>query len=116
MADSQDEEVALRTEYALKIQNDIQRQVKDFRLSNVHLAMFAIAPLSIFQPGGTLGDANPTRVVHQYLETFPPLVKHFLARWSDKAYNKHLTSHPNTPAVPSTTLKSDPRERQGEQC
>ncbi|EEU40444.1 uncharacterized protein NECHADRAFT_76719 [Fusarium vanettenii 77-13-4] len=109
MADPQDEEVAIRTKYALKIQNDIQRQVpgaKDFRLNNVHLAMFASAPLSILQPDGMLGGAMPIDMVHHYLEIFPPLVKHFLARWSDKAYNKHLTSRPNTPAVPSKTLKA----------
>lgn len=81
-------EATIRTEYALKIQKDIQRQVKDFRLNNVHLALFAYAPLSIFESGGTLGDANTPRIVHQYLETFPPLVKHcecpFIHQYSGK--------------------------------
>lgn len=47
------EDVTIRTEYTLKIQKRIQRMSwgKDFRLNNVHLAMFAIAPLSIFWNG-----------------------------------------------------------------
>ncbi|KAI8680042.1 HNHc domain-containing protein [Fusarium keratoplasticum] len=82
------EDVTIRTEYALKIQKRIQRMPwgKDFRLNNVHLAMFAIAPLSIFR-NGMLSDGVTASVVHQLLEALPPLIKHFLGRWPDKAYD-----------------------------
>ncbi|RSL61907.1 hypothetical protein CEP54_005987 [Fusarium duplospermum] len=77
------------TEYALKVQERTQRYVpraKDFRLNNIHLAILWYAPLSTFR---TLEDVTPAIKLHEYLETLPPLVKHFLAGWSDPTYIKY---------------------------
>ncbi|RSL91712.1 hypothetical protein CDV31_015399 [Fusarium ambrosium] len=53
------DEINIKTKYTLKIQKRIQQSAlegEDFRLSNVHLAMFWSAPLSAFRDGGKLEE------------------------------------------------------------
>lgn len=73
------DEVEIRTDYALKIQEKIRRVVeetKDFSLNNLHIAMFCVMPLSTFQSGGELSPDRRARALHQSLEAQLPLVKH----------------------------------------
>ncbi|RSL91711.1 hypothetical protein CDV31_015398 [Fusarium ambrosium] len=103
------DDISIKTEYALKIQKRIQRYVpgaKDFRLNNVHLAVIWSAPLSTFGDGGTLSARATAVDLHKHLEALAPLVKHFLARWSDAAYTKYSASHPGMPGVPQTIHKA----------
>ncbi|KAJ4317704.1 hypothetical protein N0V84_007223 [Fusarium piperis] len=70
-----------RLEYAKEIEAKIRTWCMGefFRLSTVHLALFLMAPMSVFQPGRILSPADQTEeFLHLGLTAFPPLIRHFL--------------------------------------
>ncbi|KAL6364825.1 hypothetical protein LRP88_00798 [Fusarium phalaenopsidis] len=70
-----------RLEYAKEIESKIRTwsMGEFFRLSTVHLALFMMAPMSVFQPGRILSPVGQTEeFLHLGVTTFPPLIRHFL--------------------------------------
>ncbi|KAM6524724.1 hypothetical protein FALCPG4_010328 [Fusarium falciforme] len=70
-----------RLEYAKEIESKIRAwsMGEFFRLSTVHLALFMMAPMSVFQPGRILSPVDQTEeFLHLGVTTFPPLIRHFL--------------------------------------
>ncbi|RSL87909.1 hypothetical protein CEP52_015374 [Fusarium oligoseptatum] len=70
-----------RLEYAKEIESKIRTwsMGEVFRLSTVHLALFLMAPMSVFRPGRILSPVDQDEeFLHLGLTTFPPLIRHFL--------------------------------------
>ncbi|RSL72284.1 hypothetical protein CEP54_000956 [Fusarium duplospermum] len=69
-----------RLEYAKEIESKIRTWTMGevFRLSTVHLSLFLMAPMSVFQPGRILSPVDQEEEFsHLGLTTFPPLIRHF---------------------------------------